>query len=205
MVSFMSRPPLAFTAHRPPPRATASRAVRQDRVAVGLQDYDSAVRLTDWEQQRLTIFTAAELARRPRAAGLRLNAPEAIALMCDAMFEAARSGASYPEVEAAGRGAVAPADVVDGVPALLDAGRLPVLIGAGPPPRPPPPHHHGHNPRQPHRARLVALPVRPGQRAARIRPRRRAWLPARPARRLDAALGTGRDTRGDAPSLRPQR
>ena len=89
------------------------------------------MRLTDWEQQRLTIFTAAELARRHRAAGLRLNAPEAIALMCDAMFEAARSGASYPEVEAAGRGAVAPADVMDGVPALVDEVRLEVLMGDG--------------------------------------------------------------------------
>jgi urease subunit gamma/beta len=96
-----------------------------------LQDYDSAVRLTDWEQQRLTIFTAAELARRHRAAGLRLNAPEAIALMCDAMFEAARAGASYAEVEAAGRDAVAPGDVMDGVPALVDAVRLEVLMGDG--------------------------------------------------------------------------
>jgi urease subunit gamma/beta len=96
-----------------------------------LQDYDSAVRLTDWEQQRLTIFTAAELARRHRTAGLRLNAPEAIALMCDAMFEAARAGASYSDVEAAGRDAVAPEDVMDGVPALVDEVRLEVLMGDG--------------------------------------------------------------------------
>lgn len=96
-----------------------------------LQDYDSAVRLTDWEQQRLTIFTAAELARRHRAAGLRLNAVEAIALMCDAMFEAARAGQSYAEVEAAGRDAVAPADLMEGVPALVDEVRLEVLMGDG--------------------------------------------------------------------------
>lgn len=108
-----------------------ARAVRQVRVAVRLQDYDSAVRLTDWEQQRLTIFTAAELARRHRAAGLKLNAPEAIALMCDAMFEAARAGASYEEVEAAGAGAVSVDDVMDGVPALVDEVRLEVLMGDG--------------------------------------------------------------------------
>jgi urease subunit gamma/beta len=89
------------------------------------------VRLTDWEQQRLTIFSAAELARRHRAAGLRLNAPEAIALMCDAMFEAARAGASYEEVEAAGSAAVAPDEVMDGVPALVDEVRLEVLLGDG--------------------------------------------------------------------------
>ena len=96
-----------------------------------MQDYDSLVRLTDWEQQRLTVFTAAELARRHRAAGLKLNAPEAIAMMCDAMFEAARAGASYADVEAAGRAAVAPADVLDGVPALVDEVRLEVLMSDG--------------------------------------------------------------------------
>ena len=62
------------------------------------------MRLTDWEEERLLIFSAAELARRHRAAGLLLNAPEAIALICDAMLEAARAGASYADVEAAGRG-----------------------------------------------------------------------------------------------------
>ena len=64
------------------------------------------MRLTDWEEERLLIFSAAELARRHRAAGLLLNAPEAVALICDAMLEAARAGASYADVEAAGRAAV---------------------------------------------------------------------------------------------------
>ena len=77
--------------------------------------YDEAVRLTDWEEERLLIFSAAELARRHRAAGIALNAPEAIALMCDAMLEAARAGASYADVEAAGRSAVTPDAVMPGV------------------------------------------------------------------------------------------
>ncbi len=76
--------------------------------------------MTEREQDRLLIFTAAELARRHLAAGLKLSAPEAIALMCDAMFEAARAGASYADVEAAGYSAVATDDVMDGVPALVD-------------------------------------------------------------------------------------
>ena len=42
----------------------------------------AAMRLTPWEEERLLIFAAAELARRHRAAGLALNAPEAIALVC---------------------------------------------------------------------------------------------------------------------------
>lgn len=89
------------------------------------------MRLTDWEEQRLVIFTAAELARRHRSAGLPLSAPEAIALICDAMLEAARAGATYEETAEAGRAAVAASDVVDGVPALVDEVRLEVMLGDG--------------------------------------------------------------------------
>ena len=90
-----------------------------------------AMRLTPWEEERLLIFAAAELARRHRAAGLLLNHPEAVALICDAMLEAARAGASYEEVEAAGRAAVRPGEVMDGVATLLDEVRLEVLLGDG--------------------------------------------------------------------------
>jgi urease subunit gamma/beta len=89
------------------------------------------MRLTPWEEERLLIFSAAELARRHRAAGLALNAPEAIALMCDAMLEAARAGASYAAVEAAGLAAVAPSDVLPGVRELIDDVRLEVLLDDG--------------------------------------------------------------------------
>jgi urease subunit gamma/beta len=89
------------------------------------------MRLTPWEEERLLIFSAAELARRHRAAGLALNAPEAIALICDTMLEAARSGADYDGVEAAGRAAVAPGDVMPGVPELVDDVRLEMLLGDG--------------------------------------------------------------------------
>jgi urease subunit gamma/beta len=89
------------------------------------------MRLIPWEEERLQLFAAAELARRRRAAGLRLNHPEAVALICDAMLEAARAGGTYAEVEAAGRAAVAPADVLDGVRELVDEVRLEVLLGDG--------------------------------------------------------------------------
>ena len=89
------------------------------------------MRLTSWEEERLLIFSAAELARRHRVAGLLLNAPEAVALICDAMLEAARAGADYVAVEAAGRAAVAPADVLPGVRELVDDVRLEVLFGDG--------------------------------------------------------------------------
>jgi urease subunit gamma/beta len=89
------------------------------------------MRLTASEEERLLIFTAAELARRHRAAGLRLNAPETIAIICDAIHEAARTGAGYSEVEAAGRDAVAPSEVLDGIRELVDEVRLEVLMGDG--------------------------------------------------------------------------
>jgi urease subunit gamma/beta len=89
------------------------------------------MRLTPWEEDRLQVFAAAEVARRRRSRGVRLNAPEATALMCDAMLEAARDGASYEEVIAAGVGAVAPADVLDGVRELVDEVRLEVLLDDG--------------------------------------------------------------------------
>ena len=89
------------------------------------------MRLTAWEEERLLIFTAAELARRRLGRGLRLNAPEAIALICDAMLEAARDGAAYAEVEAAGRGAVGPDAVLPGVAAIVGDVRLEVLMDDG--------------------------------------------------------------------------
>lgn len=89
------------------------------------------MRLTAWEEERLLIFAAAELARRHRSAGLRLNAPEAIAIICDEMFEAARAGRSYPDVEAAGLAAVEPDQVMTGVRELVDEVRLEVLVEDG--------------------------------------------------------------------------
>ncbi len=87
--------------------------------------------LTPWEEERLLIFNAAELARRHRAAGLKLNAPEAVALMCDAMLEAARAGVEFADVEAAGRTAVDPDDVLPGVRELVSDVRLEVLLEDG--------------------------------------------------------------------------
>lgn len=89
------------------------------------------MRLTPWEEERLLIFSAAELARRHRAAGIALNAPEAIALMCDAMLEAARAGATYADAEAAGLAAVAPSEVLPGVRELVDLVSIEVLLGDG--------------------------------------------------------------------------
>src|SRR3954452_13303604 len=89
------------------------------------------MRLLPLEEDRLVIFMAAELARRHRAAGLQLNHPETVALICDAMLEAARSGATFREVEAAGRGAVRPTEVLDVVRELVYEVRVEVLLDDG--------------------------------------------------------------------------
>jgi urease subunit gamma/beta len=89
------------------------------------------MRMLPWEEERLQLFVAAELARRHRAAGLLLSQPEVVALICDEMLEAARAGRSYAEVEAAGRAAVEPHQAMDGVRELVAEVRLEVLLGDG--------------------------------------------------------------------------
>jgi urease subunit gamma/beta len=78
------------------------------------------VKLTPVEQERLLLFLAAELARKRRAAGLELNHPEAVALICDEVVEAARAGKSYDEARAAGYAALSEPDVLEGVADLVD-------------------------------------------------------------------------------------
>ncbi|MEA2609780.1 MAG: urease subunit gamma/beta [Chloroflexota bacterium] len=90
-----------------------------------------AMRLTPWEKERLLVFAAAELARRHRSVGLLLNQPETVALICDAMLEAARAGLGYDDVVAAGRLAVFGDQVMPGVRELIDEVRLEVLFGDG--------------------------------------------------------------------------
>jgi len=90
-----------------------------------------ALSLTATEEDRLQVFLVAELARSLLARGLRLNVPEAVALVCDAMHLAARSGASFEEVVQAGRGALRPAQLLDGVAGLADEIRLEVLLDEG--------------------------------------------------------------------------
>lgn len=89
------------------------------------------MRLTPTEEERLRVFAAAELARRNLALGLRLNAPEAVAVVCDAMHLAARSGGSYEEVLGAGRAALAHDQVLDGVADVSTEIRLEVLLDEG--------------------------------------------------------------------------
>ena len=87
--------------------------------------------LTPTEEDRLRVFAAAELARRTLAGGLRLNAPEATALISDEMHMAARAGASFEEVLEAGRSAVAADQLIPGVAGLIEEIRVEVLLEDG--------------------------------------------------------------------------
>jgi urease subunit gamma len=77
------------------------------------------MRLTPHEQERLLIHVAAELARARRARGLRLNHPEATALITSFLLEGARDGRTVVDLMAAGRHVLTRADVQDGVPEML--------------------------------------------------------------------------------------
>ncbi|MEW2218317.1 urease subunit gamma [Streptomyces sp. NPDC006990] len=77
------------------------------------------MRLGPTERDRLLIFGTAELARARRARGLRLNVPEATALIADTVCEAARDGLRLAEAIAAGRAALGPEDVLPGVADML--------------------------------------------------------------------------------------
>jgi urease subunit gamma/beta len=89
------------------------------------------MRLTPAEQDRLTVFTVAELARRRRARGRQLSAPEVIALVADAVLEAAWDGLPLEEVQRAGRQAVRPDEALPGVAALVRRVEVDALFPSG--------------------------------------------------------------------------
>lgn len=89
------------------------------------------MRLTPVEQERLLVFLAAELARRRRAAGLKLNHPEAVALITDTVMEAARAGRSYDEARRLGNAVLSEDDVLEGVADLVDFVQVEALFDEG--------------------------------------------------------------------------
>ena len=76
--------------------------------------------LTPREQEKLLIFTAAELARRRRSRGLKLNHPEALALITAEILEGIRDGRTVSELMASGLGILGRQDVMEVVPEMID-------------------------------------------------------------------------------------
>jgi urease subunit gamma/beta len=89
------------------------------------------MRLTPQERDRLLIFTSAELARARRARGVRLNVPETIALVADAVIEAARDGRRLREAVEAGRSVVGADDVLPGVADVVAEVRVEAVFDDG--------------------------------------------------------------------------
>jgi len=75
--------------------------------------------LTPREKDKLLIFTAALLAERRRARGLRLNYPEAMALISAAVMEGARDGKTVAQLMSEGRAVLTRDDVMEGVPEMI--------------------------------------------------------------------------------------
>lgn len=75
--------------------------------------------LTPREKDKLLIFTAGLLAERRRARGLKLNYPEAVALISAAIMEGARDGKSVAELMADGATILSRADVMDGIAEMI--------------------------------------------------------------------------------------
>jgi len=89
------------------------------------------MRLTQTELDRVLIFSVAEMARRRRQRGIKLNHPESIALISDELMELARAGVSYEDVVAAGTQILTMDDVMDGVADLVDVVRLECVFDDG--------------------------------------------------------------------------
>jgi urease gamma subunit len=89
------------------------------------------MRLTPRELERLQLFSAAELARKRKARGVKLNYPEAVALICDEIVEAARDGKSMQEAMEVATAVLTRADVMDSVADMLDKLQIEAMFADG--------------------------------------------------------------------------
>ena len=78
--------------------------------------------LTPRETEKLLVYVAADLARKRQARGLKLNIPESVALITEALLEGARDCKSVAEVMALGREVLTREQVMEGVPELVTPG-----------------------------------------------------------------------------------
>jgi urease subunit gamma len=79
------------------------------------------VQLSEREQERLMVTLAADVAQRRRDRGLRLNYPEAVAILSSYVLESARDGRNVAELMTSGREVLTRDDVMDGVPEMIES------------------------------------------------------------------------------------
>ncbi|HEV7647216.1 MAG TPA: urease subunit gamma [Actinophytocola sp.] len=77
--------------------------------------------LTPQERDKLLVAMAAEVARRRLSRGVRLNYPEAVALITDHVVEGARDGRAVAELMSSGRSVLRREQVLDGIPEMIDS------------------------------------------------------------------------------------
>jgi urease subunit gamma len=77
--------------------------------------------LSPQERDKLLVAMAAEVARRRLSRGVRLNYPEAVALITDHVVEGARDGRSVADLMSSGRSVLAREQVLDGIPEMIDS------------------------------------------------------------------------------------
>ena len=77
--------------------------------------------LSPHEQEKLLVHVAGQFARERRARGLRLNYPEAVALITSWVLERARDGRSVADLMAGGQRVLSRDDVLDGVPEMISS------------------------------------------------------------------------------------
>src|SRR5579883_2568890 len=75
--------------------------------------------LTPREQEKLLIYVAAEVARKRKARGLKLNYPEAMAILTAEILESARDGNSVAEIMTSGAAILKREDLMEGVPEMI--------------------------------------------------------------------------------------
>jgi urease subunit gamma len=84
-----------------------------------VETWVSSLILSPRETEKLLIYQVADLARRRKERGLKLNFPESIALITEALLEAARDGKSVADVIELGKQVLTRADVMEGVPEMV--------------------------------------------------------------------------------------
>jgi urease subunit gamma len=98
------------------PQQAASSA---DGAGPRIETWVSGLMLSPRETEKLVIYQVAELARRRKQRGLKLNVPESIALITEALLEAARDGDSVADVMELGKQILSRAEVMEGVPEMV--------------------------------------------------------------------------------------
>ncbi|MGL4739546.1 MAG: urease subunit gamma [Sarcina sp.] len=89
------------------------------------------MKFTMREQERLMMVVAADVAKRRRAKGLKLNYPECVAIITDDIMEGAREGKTVEQLMSEGRTLISAEEVMEGVPEMIHAIQVEVTFPDG--------------------------------------------------------------------------